>query len=211
MLASFRATKEVTSTTQEPALSGWPKAIIPNFSEWWPGDIILVHADSSPVAKGVKAYQNKSLNPYIQKGQVWTHAAVYLGSGEIVDLTFAGGVHRAPIWEYCRNRAIRVRRHLPPWGRADGLMTAVGACSAIGQDYSLKEVARTFLSADTAPVKGKNYCSTFVGITISSNTSFNLHDKPEHRPLTPGMLAEHPYLRDVRVEWRHMASPLVVV
>jgi hypothetical protein len=54
----------------------------------------------------------------------------------------------------------------------------------------------------TTPNPGRLYCSTFVGLVVTQATGVQLAFRREHRPLYPAMLATHPMLQGVELEWR---------
>jgi hypothetical protein len=96
-----------------------------------------------------------------------------------------------------------VRRIPDPFTVADGVAAANVATAAIGQAYSASAVVLSKLIPSTAPDPNALYCSTFVGIALERGSGFSLYGEPRYRPLHPSVLASHPDLVDVDVEWRH--------
>jgi hypothetical protein len=88
---------------------GWPHWLCPNFSDWQLGDIVLVRSNGSPKDRGIAALQYVSLSPATRAGFLYIHAAIYVGNGEIVDIT-AKGVAKRSVWTYCEHHAITLRR-----------------------------------------------------------------------------------------------------
>ena len=79
----------------------------------------------------------------------WTHAAVYVGDGWRVceasfDSILAGGdVRLAPLWNYCGNHAIRVRRPLAVGTKRDvGWLMVVEALRRLNQKYDFLGILR---------------------------------------------------------------------
>lgn len=185
-------------------MPGWSGTYIPNFSDWRPGDVVLV--GQGPGVKGnlVSATQAFSIRRSSRVGHAWTHAALYVGAGQVVEAVFPEGVVQSSVWKYCHHRAILVRRLDDPFSPIEGLSAAKLAQALIGRPYSALEVLRSKLMPRTKPKQSKLYCSTFVGFTLNASTGYSLYALPEHLPLYPATLAHHPDLVDVFVEWRHL-------
>lgn len=184
---------------------GWPGTFVPNFSDWRGGDIVLVHRSADPVGAAIQAAQATSLSPVTRAGSLCSHAAIYVGEGELVDATPAAGVSLQSVWNYCQSRAIQVRRlsdaSIPAADIAD---IAVAAQRHIGEPYSVLQVIVSKLFPGTVPARDALYCSTMVGLVVTEATGVDLSSDPVHQPLHPGTLSAHRDLQDVLLEWRHL-------
>ena len=47
------------------------------------------------------------------------------------------------------------------------------------------------------------YCSTLVSLVVTEATGVDLSGDPRYQPLYPAVLAMHPYLDDLLLEWRN--------
>jgi len=183
----------------------WPGTHVPNFSDWSEGDIVLVHRSANAVGFGIQASQAASFNPVTRAGRVWSHAAIYVGGGMVVDTTLTSGVSAQSVWNYCQTRALKVRRITnPSIPMADIADISVEAQRHIGKTYSLIQAIVSKVVPGTIPAPNALYCSTFVGLVVANATGFDLSSDPAHQPLHPGTLAAHPDLTDILLEWRQL-------
>ena len=185
----------------------WPGHLAPNFSEWAPGDIVLVDGDGSAGAIGIQLAQALSRNPQVRPAARFTHAAIYIGGGMLVDATRHDPIMKRSVWYYCQHRALMLRR-LPDTAIpiTDIEDIAVAAISHISKPYSLSAAIFSKLIPGTEPDPQRLYCSTFIGLVVDQATGVRLTAQREHRPLHPATLAVHPELRTVDVEWRGLAA-----
>jgi len=194
---------QALGSRKEPATfipQGWPVWEVPNFSDWREGDIVLVEATQWPIP----AAQSASLNPLMRAGANWSHAGVYVGGGRVVDAMMNPGVVMQSIWNYCQARAIKVRRICAPnVPSANVRRIASAAISYIGQAYSLPQVLLAKLGLAKHPNPSGIYCSTLVGLAVAQATGLDLSQDPAWQPLYPAILASHPWLVDVPLEWRN--------
>ena len=183
----------------------WPGQYVPNFDDWLPGDIVLVERDEEGTGRSLEIGQTISFNRLMRAGSRWSHAALYLGGGDIVEAIPRHGVVRRSIWNHCQTRAIRVRR-LPSPVVTERMAQRVAdfAETFVGRRYSLKEVLRSKLVPNRRPDVMELYCSTFIGLAVAGITQLMLWDGPEQLPLYPAILAAHPDLADVPLLWRHL-------
>lgn len=203
-LAAHDSEKKVVSNVFESSIPGWPGTYIPNFSQWLAGDIVLVGAAPNLIGHVLRAGQAfTTRTSLLDDANYWTHAALYVGKGQLVEAVFPDGVIESSIWRYCENRSVLVRRLDAPFTLNDGVVAAQKAKTLVGNPYSWQEVMRSVLIPGTEPDPQRFYCSTFVGFTINASTGFSLYGAREHLPLHPSTLARHPDLMDVHVEWRH--------
>jgi Permuted papain-like amidase enzyme, YaeF/YiiX, C92 family len=180
---------------------------VPNFSEWQLGDIVLVASDGSLGSRLVTTAQATSRNALVREAARFTHAAVYVGDGMLIDAAVQDGVLRRSVWHYCQRRALTLRR-LPSTAipDADVADIAKAATRHLGEAYSLSAAVFSKLIPATQPDPQRLFCSTFVGLVVTEATGLSLTASREHRPLHPATLAVHPELQAVSLEWRPMPA-----
>ena len=180
----------------------WPGTYVPNFGDWREGDIVLVHRTTDAIGYAIQASQAASLSPVTRAGSIWSHAAIYIGGGIVVDATRGAGVSMQSVWNYCQTRAIQVRRLSDPSiPMADITDISALAQQHIGEPYSVMQAFISKVFPGTVPVPDALYCSTLVGLVVTDATGVDLSSDPAHQPLHPGTLAAHPDLMDVLLEW----------
>lgn len=193
------AAQSLGGTLERIVPHGWPVWEVPNFSDWKPGDVVLVEANSWPIP----AAQLLSTNPLRRSGFRWSHAAVYVGNGEVVDAVYPTGVITQTVWNYCQHRQIRVRRlNVPNIPTTHIQQIATVARSCVGQPYSRAQLLLSLLHLAGKPRHDELYCSTFVAFSIDDATGLDLSYLPAWQPIYPAILAMHPWLDDVPLEWR---------
>lgn len=175
----------------------WPGTYCPNFSDWAPGDIVLVHRTQDITGNLLAAGQLASMKSSIRKSYHVTHAGIYLGAGRMIDATPGRPVATVSLWEYCQTRALELRR-VP---EVVGQDIADAANSHLGQSYSILQVVLSKLVPGTTAVPDAVYCSTLVGAVVTEATGIVLESDPKYRPLYPAVLARHPGLQTVNLEW----------
>lgn len=191
----------VCNQISEPAVPlGWPGTHCPNFSDWAPGDIVLVHNPIGVQGSLTALAQRGSIKSAIRQAATVTHAGSYLGNGELIDATPGRPVSIVSVWHYCQARALELRR-VPG---VVGQDIADEARSYAGQPYSLWQVVLSKLILNHAQNPRAMYCSTLVGVAVANATGLTLDADPQHRPLHPAVLASHPALAIVDLEWRKL-------
>lgn len=202
------AAQGVGRAPREPNVPAyWPGTYVPNLSDWKPGDIVLVEA--AGLGGGlIQLAQTITAKPLMGLGSQWSHAAIYIGQGMVVDATFGAGVQQQSVWNYCQLRAITLRRiDDPSIPAADIANIAMYAQLHVGQSYSALQALLGKLgwpaSAKT-PNPNAVYCSTFAGLVVAEATTINLAAHPSCQPLYPAVLAMHPDLDAVPLGWRNI-------
>lgn len=155
----------------------------------------------------IQAGQAITSNPVMSLGSRWSHAAVYVGNGILIDAVYGTGIQQCSLWTYCHHRAITVRRiDDPAIPAADVAKIAGCAVSHIGEAYSVVEAVLAKLGWPSAqtPNASALYCSTFAALVIAEATGFELASDPQWQPLYPSMLAAHSDLSVVPLEWRNI-------
>jgi uncharacterized protein YycO len=180
----------------------WPGIHVPNLSDWDEGDIVLVEGTGLRGAV-IRAAQSASMNLAMLKGARWSHAAVYVGGGMVVEAT-PPQVRQQPLWNYCRTRAVAVRRLGDP-GTSTAVKRSMAAIAVghVGKPYSTLQAvwAKLGIPNAQAPDPAALFCSTFVGLVVAEATGIRLWSDPKHQPLLPAVLAAHPDLDTVLLEW----------
>lgn len=185
----------------------WPGHLVPNFTDWQLGDIVLVATDGGKAGRSIQAAQALSRDAQVREAASFTHAAVYVGSGMLIDATVQQRIMRRSVWFYCQRRSMMLRR-MPSISVAQAEVESIAAAAAahIGETYSLSAALFSKFVPNTEPDPKRLYCSTFVGLVIAEATGLRLTASREHRPLHPATLAMHPELRSVPLEWRPLAN-----
>jgi hypothetical protein len=128
---------------------------------------------------------------------------VYVGNGLVIDATYGQPIKERSLWEYCERRAITVRR-VRPSSRLEILETANAVRGFLGLPYGTWDVVFDKLWPRTLPARTRRrlYCSTLVERAVAEATQIDLASLPSHRPMYPAVLATHPLLDAVALEWR---------
>jgi hypothetical protein len=185
----------------------WAGHLVLNFSDWRAGDIVLVATDGAKAGRGIQAAQALSRDAQVREAARFTHAAIYVQGGMLIDATPQQPITRRSVWHYCQRRSLMVRR-VPSLSiaQADIESIAVAAAAHMGEAYSLSAAIFSKLLPATEPDPARLYCSTFVGLAIEQATGLRLTANKQHRPLHPATLAMHPELEPVMLEWRQPAT-----
>ena len=184
---------------------GWQGTYVPNLSDWQEGDIVLVEGTGLS-GLAIRGVQSITYNLRMLMGAKWSHAAVYVGSGMVVDATNPAGVTEQSLWNYCSRRAIAVRRLGDPTTSAAAIRDiAHRARSHVGESYSSMQALFSALRIPVAntPNPAELICSTFAGLAVAEATGIRLWSDPRHQPLMPAILATHVDLDSVQLEWRN--------
>ena len=179
---------------------------MPNFSEWRPGDIVLVEA-AGFMGAIVQAGQAAGASRSLALASRWSHAAVFIGNGILVDAALGTGVQQCSVWNYCQHRALTVRRiDDPAIPGADIAKIPRCAVSHLGEPYSVVQVVLAKLGWPNAQAPNAQavYCSTFAALVIAEATGFELASNPQWQPLFPSTLSAHSDLSVVPLEWKNI-------
>lgn len=195
---------------REPTALAWPagETSIPNFSDWQAGDLVLIKSSGTVVSstiEGVQASIRSSSPPFGEPE--WTHVAIYVGHGLVVESVPLHGMRYAPVHHYVLNRAVRVRRLNRggvPIAAHEGEWAVKWAASFFTSGYAYAAIARHLLMhmKTTSPGAEAFFCSSLVAITYTKALGVLLESDPNHRPLLPATLVNHPRFSDVLLEWR---------
>ena len=192
------------SVDQEPSVPrDWPGTYCPNFSDWAPGDIVLVYRQDILLGAALQVGQAFSLNPLMALSSHLTHAGIYVGDGMMMDASWGRGVDLVSVWGYCQSRSIELRRLQDPSIPANQVAgIAAKALTHRGEPYSTVGLVLSKLWPGVQPDWERLFCSTFVALVVTEATGVKLASEPQHRPFYPSMLGRHPDLTTVLLEWR---------
>ena len=199
-----------------PWIYGWSLKLAPNLSDWQPGDIVLVEkrgAKGALIAAGQWAILPSSVS-----STRWSHCAIYVGAGSIVDaMPGTGiGVRQRYLHEYCPKRATALLR-LDVGGKlldhTIGQFIADEAKNLEGKPYAigaLASVAGRFLSkwlkVGQKPVRRdvrKLYCSSLVVVAYKA-INIDLDYDPNVLPCMPANLLAHKDLYSQPLDWHEI-------
>lgn len=206
MLPHTHATAAPGAPKESPP-SKWQNTLsfVPNFSDWRPADIVLVKADNTLISRGIKLAQQASLNKKMRLGAEFTHAALYIGDGQIIDITYDDSITERCVWDYCVDREVIVRR-VPGLTVQDEDAVVAHALYLRQQNYSYSRwqaaLSKMFSGVKTNPTQ--LFCSTFVAACYMGgpNPAITLDATTDHTPLYPAILHSHSDLVSVHTEWR---------
>lgn len=185
----------------EQAPPGWLCPLVPNLSEWLPGDIVLVQGSWS-----ISAVQLTSLTRANRQGRAFTHAGVYAGMGELIDAMPKGGIAVRQIWTYAQYRTLALRR-LPTISDQERLDVVSAARGYVGRSYgwwaaAVSKLTPRFVPRQFIPGRRALYCSTLVSSAVEAGCGQQLDALATYRPLYPAALSQHQALDEVELEWR---------
>lgn len=194
-------------TAREAQVLSWPTAAaIPNFSQWQVGDVVLVRSDGSTMAKIIEGVQNSLRSSQLPIGSPdWTHVAMYVDQGLVIESVPRYGIRYCPIHEYAQTRELRVRRLLrggAPITPSEGTSLVHEASRYFEQAYSYWAIARHLFMQMALPNADQFFCSSYVAVVHTKALKVTLEQLADHRPLLPATLVNHPAFADLDLEWR---------
>jgi hypothetical protein len=197
----------LVGATLEPVATSWPDdGPVPNLSDWQAGDLVLVRSDGSATARTITAVQGSLRSGQPPFGDPdWTHVGLYVGNGLMIEAVPQRGVRYCPLAEYARTRSLRVRRLLrggAPLSAAEGGLVVREASRYFEHGYSYWGIARHLLMHMASPQADPFFCSSFVALVHTRALRVVLESDPNHRPLLPATLVNHPGFADLDLEWR---------
>lgn len=192
---------------REPQVLTWPTtAAIPNFSDWQAGDLVIVKSDGSPMAQVIEGVQGSLRSSSAPVGDpAWTHVALYVDQGLLIESAPKHGIRYCPVHEYARDRELRVRRLLrgsTPATPAEGASLVREASRYFEQGYSYWGIVRHLFMQMALPNADEFFCSSYVAVVYTNALKVVLEHQVWHRPLLPATLVNHSAFADLDVEWR---------
>ena len=95
LLASVDIITPGNAPVETKVAPNWPHSLCPNFSDWLPGDIVLFRSGRQLKDTAIVLAQACSFSPVTRSGCHFVHAAIYVGDGDIVDITASGLAKRS--------------------------------------------------------------------------------------------------------------------
>lgn len=134
---------------------------------------------------------------------------MYVQDGLVLESVPMHGVRYVPVHQYVTTRDVRVRRLNRggvPIGVLEGERIVRAAAEFFASRYAYSAIARHLLMqmAITSPNTSSFFCSSFVAVAYTKSLRVVLESNPDHRPLLPATLVNHPRFFDVELEWRQV-------
>lgn len=134
---------------------------------------------------------------------------MYVQDGLLIESVPMHGIRYVPVHHYVTTREVRVRRLNRggvPIGLLEGERIVRAAAEFFDSGYAYAAIARHLFMqmAITSPNSNSFFCSSFVAVAYTKSLRVVLESNPDHRPLLPATLVNHPKFFDVELEWRHV-------
>lgn len=200
---------DLTSATDGPEVIGPLPARVqafgyrPPLEVFEPGDLVLTAHRSEKASATIRTFQSRMFMP---SAAAWTHAAVYIKDGIIVEATPRRGIGRSDLHDYVGSHRIALRRAvgLAPEVRRE---IALDAALQLGKAYD-RWMVLTFLRQALSPGFRRNelqrkhaICSQLYADSYLKASKRNLSGCPVDEPVTPAHLAASPDLVPVPLRW----------
>lgn len=181
---------------------------VPAVESLLPGDLIL-YSDTDTVSRLITASQERA--GFAREHARWSHAAVYLDDGFLVEALPLSGVNQRSIYEGIPSGLLRFRR-LQSLSPIDRYRVALRALSRLGQTYSIGKVPKLSLrmaaglwKRRAAPdEKGIVICSQIYHDSVVEITRSYLDHCPVDAAVTPAHLSCSDDLVDLDIGWRRL-------
>lgn len=191
----------------------WPATApaIPNLSGWQPGDVLVMKA--LPTSQPIVAFQKRHPDTKVHAFADWTHCAVYIGDGLMVDTRPSWGARIRRLYPETVQREIAVRRlksailSSPPLERE-----MLGEYSALLEDVPYMSYVNLGLSAylkrnvgmplNSGKLPSALVCSSLVEYAADKAGVALRFEPSSVDPILPASLMSHPWLEDVPADWR---------
>jgi hypothetical protein len=181
---------------------------VPAIDALAPGDLIL-YGGTGKLGQWIVVAQSKA--GFANEDARWTHAAVYLDDGLLVEAVPQGGVVQRSIYDGIGDRPMRFRR-MPDLPDTDRYRIALRALSQLGRRYSTfqipslrRRLLKGLLNRAPGPdQKGIVICSQVYHDAIVEITRSYLQGCPVDAPVTPAHLSCSKSLTDLKVGWRRL-------
>lgn len=158
----------------------------PDEGRFLPGDVLLV-TGTNEVAKLIKRVQERGgFDPCHAR---WTHAALYIGNGQLVEATPFGGIRVGQLAKTTFGRELLVRRVSNHLAMEDRYKVAINALTGLGRGYSLGSVVPLAWQALTGKLWQGERRPDFRSVTICSSLVRNAYSTAVYKDLVPGVTA----------------------
>jgi hypothetical protein len=191
----------------------WRPLIVPNLDAWQPGDIVLVNRrglSGAAIGPG-----QVLLGPTGSAARRWSHCAIYVGDGLVVDAVPRGGVGIRSLEGYCARRAtalLRLEIDGAFLSREQGLKVAARARELAGKRYAYGALVglafKRLLTVLRLPVPRSNddpevkrlFCSSLVVVAYNA-INVPIEQDPNVAPCLPANLPLHSNLWSQDLRW----------
>ena len=179
----------------------WPWNV-PNLADWQPGDVLVMRGSPNSLVSLFQAAQN---DPQLKVNSHWTHCAIYVGDGLMVEAVPWHGARVSRIFPSARARDIWVLRVR---GTPDQRkLAAEKALEVEGLPYSTFLIGHHVLNGGAGP--GNNptslVCSSLVTFALRQ-AKIALRPVGQHSQMLPASFVSHPWFTPVSTRW-HLALP----
>lgn len=179
---------------------------IPDDEMLLPGDVVLV-TPGSAVARLIQSAQRKG--GFSPAHAMWTHAALYIGRGQIVEATPFGGVRVTRLLDMTFGRKILIRRHTATSNLLTRYQIAIEALTELHRGYSFSAVPRLAWLALRHEIWRNDHRPNIDAVTICSTLVRNAYARAarlDPLPLVTGMvwpadLSQTSELCDTPIGW----------
>lgn len=181
---------------------------VPDDTALLPGDVLLVTGHG---LAGRWIAQAQRRGGFADDHCQWTHAALYVGSGRVIEATPSGGVRIGLMVETCFNRRLLVRRRTADDIRLEHrYQIVIEALTALRRGYSLGVVPsmawQAFRQTLWQPTSQRRntlvrICSTVVGNAYSTAINLNLLPGQPGGVVWPADLSHSKELTDIQIGW----------
>lgn len=197
----------------QTAPARWQAKLVPNLADWQPGDVVLVGRRG--LSGNLIALAQRLILPIGMADGHWSHCAIYIGGGEVIDAMPGNGkgVRQRDLQEYCQLRNVaRLRLELAGslLNPVDGKRVADTAAMMLTLPYAMSSLggiaARslvTLFGMSQLQVRSqvkKVYCSSLV-VMAYLGLGIRLDDDANVLPCMPANLQFHHALWTGAVTW----------
>jgi hypothetical protein len=161
---------------------------VPDAQALLPGDVLLVTGRGLVPRWIRKAQEHGGFHPDHAR---WTHAALYIGRGRLVEATPPGGVRVGLLAGMTFGRELLVRRRLaaPPLQMEQRYDIAIHALTSLRRGYSLGAVPRLAWQAWRRKLWEQDKRPDVGGVTLCSTVVRNAYTTAIYTDLLPGMIS----------------------
>lgn len=175
---------------------------IPTIAQLEAGDIVLTLEPGSKGGDWIRRYQASRFGDFDAQ---WSHVAVHIRNGILVEALPRKGVVRSHIGDYVGRHRLLVRRIRRIGSAGDSL--AISACLMIGRQYDANMFFHFFQYATSAEYRRNTLfrrymiCTEVVDRAFQETFRRNIADCPVDQPLTPAHLSASTEFDDVPMAW----------
>lgn len=181
---------------------------VPAIDRILPGDLIL-YGGIGKAGGWIEAAQSRA--GFSDQDARWTHAAIYLDDGFVVEAVVRAGVVQRSIYDDIPSRPMRFRR-VEGLSEVERYRIALRALSRLGRSYAIARIPslgrrlwQGLWNGESEPdSKGIVICSQIFHDSVVEITRSRLEQCPVDAEVTPAHLSCSPSLVDIDVGWRRL-------